>query len=124
MLSFANEVNNADGIIVVTPEYNGGYPASLKNVIDLLYTEWKRKPIAIATVSAGAFAGSQVITSLQFSLWKIGALVVPAMFPVATIDKTFDETGYPSDKEGTDKKAKTFINELIWWIEAKQKMQT
>ena len=88
-----------------------------------MYAEWKRKPVGIATVSAGAFAGSQVITSLQFTLWKIGALVVPAMFPVAMIDKTFDENGYPSDKEATDKKAKTFVAELSWWIEAKLKME-
>lgn len=124
MLSIADEVTKADGIIVVTPEYNGGYPASLKNVVDLLYAEWKRKPIAIATVSAGGFAGTQVITSLQFSLWKIGALVVPAMFPVPTVEKTFDENGKPSDIEGTNKRAGTFINELTWWIEAKQKMET
>lgn len=123
MLAFAEEIKNADGIIMVTPEYNGGYPASLKNVIDLLYAEWKRKPIGIATVSAGAFAGSQVITSLQFALWKIGALVVPAMFPVATIEKTFNEDGQPSDKEAIDKKAKAFVAELTWWIEAKQKME-
>jgi NAD(P)H-dependent FMN reductase len=123
MLAFAKEVETADGIIIVTPEYNGGYPASLKNVIDLLYAEWKRKPIAIATVSAGAFAGSQVITSLQFSLWKIGALVVPAMFPVATVEKTFDENGTPSDLEGTNKRANIFIKELTWWMEAKQKME-
>ena len=124
MLSFAEEVSNADGILIVTPEYNGGYPASLKNVIDLLYTEWKRKPIGIATVSSGAFAGSQVITSLQFSLWKIGALVVPAMFPVAMVEKTFDENGKPSDAVTTDKKAAIFINELIYWIAAKHKMDT
>lgn len=123
MLAFAKEVETADGIIVVTPEYNGGYPASLKNIIDLLYAEWKRKPIAIATVSAGAFAGSQVITSLQFSLWKIGALVVPAMFPVATVEKTFDKNGNPIDVEGTNKRANSFINELTWWMEAKQKME-
>lgn len=123
MLSIASEIQNADGIIVVTPEYNGGYPASLKNVIDLLYAEWKRKPIGIATVSAGAFGGSQVITSLQFSLWKIGALVVPTMFPVATVEKTFDEHGTPSDLEGTNKRASAFLSELTWWIEAKQKME-
>lgn len=123
MLSFADQVVKSDGVILVTPEYNGGYPASLKNVIDLLYAEWKRKPIAIATVSAGAFAGSQVITSLQFSLWKIGALVVPAMFPVPTIEKTFSETGEPIDKEGTDKRAGIFVKELLYWIEAKQKME-
>lgn len=50
MLSFAKQIEEATGVIIVTPEYNGGYPASLKNVIDLLYAEWKRKPIAIATV--------------------------------------------------------------------------
>lgn len=122
MLRFANEIAEAEGIIIVTPEYNGGYPASLKNVIDLLYAEWKRKPMAIATVSAGAFAGSQVITSLQFSLWKIGALVVPAMFPVPTIDKTFNEHGEPADKEGTDKRANAFVSELIYWMDAKAKM--
>src|SRR5688500_12690742 len=50
VLDFASRVKKAEGIIIVTPEYNGGYPASLKNVIDLLYEEWHRKPIAISTV--------------------------------------------------------------------------
>src|SRR5215218_8987093 len=71
VLDFAARINKADGVIVATPEYNGGYPAALKNVLDLLYEEWHRKPIAIATASNGAFGGSQVITSLLFSLWKI-----------------------------------------------------
>ncbi|WP_113662031.1 NADPH-dependent FMN reductase [Pedobacter nanyangensis] len=123
MLSFAKQIEEATGVIIVTPEYNGGYPASLKNVIDLLYAEWKRKPIAIATVSAGAFGGAQVITSLQFSLWKIGALMVPAMFPVPTIDKAFNEEGVPADPEAMDKKAGVFIHELLYWIKAKQRAE-
>lgn len=123
MLNFSASIKEADGVIIVTPEYNGGYPASLKNVIDLLYSEWKRKPVAISTVSAGAFGGSQVITSLQFSLWKIGALTVPAMFPVATIDKSFNEDGQPTDPEATDKRAGSFVNELIYWIAAKKSVR-
>ena len=123
ILQFAKTINDADGIIIVTPEYNGGYPASLKNVIDLLYAEWKRKPIAISTVSAGPFGGSQVITSLQFSLWKIGALPVPSMFPVPTVEKTFGEGGNPLDAEATDKRADNFINELLFWIKGKQSVQ-
>lgn len=122
ILAFAERIKKADGVIIVTPEYNGGYPASLKNVVDLLFSEWKRKPIAISTVSAGAFGGTQVITSLQFSLWKIGALTVPTMFPVATIDKAFDENGVPFDSEATTKKASAFANELLYWINAKEKM--
>lgn len=124
MLQLAKTITEVDGVIIVTPEYNGGYPASLKNLIDLLYAEWKRKPIGIATVSAGPFGGSQVITSLQFSLWKIGALVVPAMFPVAAVEKAFSEDGTPADKETTDKRATTFVNELLFWINAKAASDT
>lgn len=122
MLDFADKIKLADGVLIVTPEYNGGYPASLKNVIDLLYDEWYRKPIAISTVSNGIFGGSQVITSLQFSLWKIRAWTVPAMFPVPKVEDAFDENGNPADKAGTDKRAAAFINELLWYVEAKSKM--
>jgi len=117
MLDFADTIIRADGVIIVTPEYNGGYPASLKNAIDLLYAEWKRKPVAISTVSGGAFGGAQVITSLQFCLWKMGALTIPAMFPVPVVEKSFNEAGEATDKEATDKRARVFIDELCYWIE-------
>ncbi len=122
-LDFANKIKSADGVLIVTPEYNGGYPACLKNVIDLLYDEWHRKPIAISTVSSGAFGGSQVITSLQFTLWKIRAWTIPAMFPVSKVDESFDVLGNATDKPATDKRAASFISELLWCMEAKSKME-
>jgi len=121
-LDFASKIKSADGVIIVTPEYNGGYPASLKNVTDLLYDEWYRKPVAISTVSDGIFGGSQVITSLQFSLWKIRAWTVPAMFPVSKVLDSFAEDGTPIEKTEIDKRASRFINELLWCIEAKKRM--
>jgi NAD(P)H-dependent FMN reductase len=120
---FTDKVKKADGVIIVTPEYNGGYPASLKNVVDFLYDEWHRKPIAIATVSNGVFGGSQVITSLLFTLWKIRAWVVPAMFPVPKVHESFDAEGNAINKADTDKRATNYINELLWCIEAKNKMK-
>ena len=122
ILDFAARIKNADGVIIVTPEYNGGYPASLKNVIDLLYVEWKRKPVALATVSAGAFGGAQVTTSLVFSLWKIGVWLVPAMFPVPRVQDNYTENGTPVDIEATEKRARPFIEELLWCMEASKKM--
>ncbi|MES2141037.1 MAG: NAD(P)H-dependent oxidoreductase [Bacteroidota bacterium] len=122
-IEFAEKIKSADGIIIVTPEYNGGYPASLKNVIDLLNDEWKRKPIAISSVSAGGFGGMQAITSLQFSLWKLQACTVLAVFPVPKVSEAFDEQGNPSDKGGTEKRAKSFIDELLWSMDAKNKME-
>lgn len=123
-LHFSEKVKEADGIIIVTPEYNGGYPASLKNVVDLLYPEWKKKPILVSTVSNGPFGGTQVITSILFSLWKIGAWVVPSMFPVPNAPDHYDEYGNAIHKEATDKRAKVFIGELLWAMEAKEKMNS
>jgi NAD(P)H-dependent FMN reductase len=122
VLEFADKIKSADGVIIVSPEYNGGYPASLKNVIDLLTDEWQRKPIAISTVSAGAFGGIQEITSLQFSLWKMRAWTVSAVFPVARVQESFDADGLPIDKQATDKRAMNFVRELLWCIEAKSRM--
>jgi NAD(P)H-dependent FMN reductase len=121
-LEFAAKIKSADGVIIVTPEYNGGYPASLKNVTDLLYDEWYHKPVAISTVSDGIFGGSQVITALQFSLWKIRAWTVTAMFPVSKVLDSFSEDGTPIEKTEVDKRASRFINELLWCIEAKKRM--
>ena len=123
LTEFAGKIKNADGIVLVTPEYNGGYPSSLKNAIDVLYDEWHRKPIAIVTVSDGIFGGTQVITSLQFTLWKMRAWTIPAMFPVPQVAKNFDEDGVPLDKEATDKRAAAFLSELTWCMDAKKKME-
>ncbi|CAN5117966.1 NAD(P)H-dependent oxidoreductase [soil metagenome] len=122
VLQFAEAIKNADGVIIVTPEYNGGYPGSLKNVTDLLYNEWHRKPVAISTVSNGVFGGTQVISSLQFTLRKLKAWPVPAMFPVPTADKTFDESGQAIEKAATEKRSAAFIAELMWCIEANKRM--
>jgi NAD(P)H-dependent FMN reductase len=68
VIKFAKSIESADGVIIISPEYNGGYPAALKNVIDLLTTEWTKKPIGIVPVSSGSFGGMQVLQQLQFSI--------------------------------------------------------
>ncbi|MBS1765317.1 MAG: NAD(P)H-dependent oxidoreductase [Bacteroidetes bacterium] len=122
--AFASQIHESDGVVIVTPEYNGGYPASLKNVIDLLYDEWHHKPIAIVTVSDGVFGGMQVITSLQFVLWKIRALTVPALFPVPSVLEQFSEDGTPLNPESIKRRAMKFCDELLWCINAVKKMKS
>ncbi|NMC41503.1 MAG: FMN reductase, partial [Bacteroidales bacterium] len=104
------------------PEYNGGSPASLKNAIDLLVEEWYKKPVAFATVSDGNFAGTQAIISLQFSLSKLGAMIVPATLRFPSIQPAFDENGIPAEKEKTDRRTIAFLNELLWYMEARKRM--
>jgi NAD(P)H-dependent FMN reductase len=49
------EIDDADGFVIVTPEYNHGFPATLKNALDFVYREWNHKPVAF--VSYGGMAG-------------------------------------------------------------------
>lgn len=113
VIEFAEKIKSSEGIIIVTPEYNGGIPASLKNAIDLLYDEWRHKPIGIVTVSSGPFAGSQVLIALQFTLWKMKANTITAFFSVPNVQDSYNKDGNPIDKIATDKRAATFTKELL-----------
>jgi len=48
---------------------------------------------------------------------------VPAMFPVPKVQESFDEAGVPTDPVATGKRAKNFIGELLWCMEAAEKMK-
>lgn len=115
-VEFAEKIKSAQGIIIVAPEYNGGYPASLKNAVDLLTDEWKHKPVALVAVSAGPFGGTQVIGQLQFVLWKMGAYTIPARLQVANVAEQYDEKGIPADRQSADKRASSFVGELLYCI--------
>lgn len=112
-LEFADKIRSADGVIIISPEYNGGVPASLKNAVDLLIDEWNRKPVAFVTVSDGNFAGTQAIISLQFSLWKLGAETIPGPLRIANIISSFDDSGIPSEKPAMDKRASAFVRNFL-----------
>jgi NAD(P)H-dependent FMN reductase len=121
-LDFAEKIRSADGVIIILPEYNGGYPASLKNAVDLLTAEWRNKPVAFVSVSDGPFGGTQSITSMQFSLWKTGAITIPASLRLSRIDSEFDIHGRPAEREHMDKRAASLIKELLLFIDAKKCM--
>ena len=120
-LEFKNKIIASDAIIIVTPEYNGSIPASLKNVIDLLYEEWQKKIIAFSTASSGDFGGLQALTHLEFIFWKIGAVCISKNFPVSKVQEKFDDFGNPTNKEEIDGFAKIFIDELFHCIKSDKK---
>ena len=123
VLAFAERIRKADAVILVSPEYNGSFPASLKNVIDLLTEDWKRRPVGICPVSSGSFGGSQVLVGLQFSLWKIKAWVSPSAMQVPNVNDQFQEDGTPNDMDAWDRRTKAFTDDLLWCVEAKRRME-
>lgn len=107
------KIAGADALVVVSPEYNHGYPGVLKNALDYFYKEYRRKPIALVTVSSGGHGGVNAWAQLVTVLVNVGALVVPKTLAVSHVERSFAEDGTALD-EAYVKRAESMIEELIW----------
>jgi NAD(P)H-dependent FMN reductase len=114
---FSEKVARSDALVIVTPEYNNGYPGALKNALDYLLPEYQRKPIAIVTVSAGGFGGLNCLAQLRLVTLGMGAVPIPAALPISRVQDSFDEDGNPTDT-AYEKRAQSFVAEVLWFIEA------
>jgi NAD(P)H-dependent FMN reductase len=99
--------------IIVTPEYNHGYPGALKSVLDLLLKEYIHKAVAFVGVSAGPWGGTRVIEACVPMVRELGLAVTftDLNFPAAATK--FDENGSLLDP-AYENRAKGFLDELIW----------
>lgn len=114
---FSEKIARSDSLVIVTPEYNNGYPGVLKNALDYFLPEYKRKPIGIVTVSAGGFGGINCLAQLRLVTLGMGAFPIPAALPVSRVQNSFDEEGNPLD-ESYEKRAAAFLDEVLWFAEA------
>jgi NAD(P)H-dependent FMN reductase len=115
---FAARLARADGLLIVTPEYKGAYPGSLKNAFDYLDAGvFRRMPIGIATVSAGGFGGVNCLAQLRLVCLAMGGSPLPMTFAVSNVQKTFDEQGRLLEPSLAAKLA-PFLDELIWHTRA------
>lgn len=114
---FAAKIDQSDSLVIVSPEYNSGYPGVLKNALDYLLPEYRRKPIGIVTVSAGGLGGTTCLAQLRLVTFGLGAFPIPASLPVARVQDSFDEAGRPLD-ESYIERADRFVAELLWFTEA------
>lgn len=103
----------ADGIVIVTPEYNHGYPGSLKGVLDLLLKEYIHKAVAFVGVSAGLWGGTRVIEAMVPMVRELGLAVTFTDLNFPTVKSKFDEDGNLLD-EAYEKRVQAFLDELIW----------
>jgi len=103
----------ADGLIIVTPEYNRGYPGVLKSVLDLLLQEYIHKAVALVGVSAGPWGGTRVIEALLPVVRELGLAVTFTDINFTKIGSRFDEEGKLLDT-AYEKRAKDLLDELIW----------
>jgi NAD(P)H-dependent FMN reductase len=115
---FAAKLARADGLLIVTPEYKGAYPGSLKNAFDYLDAGvFRRIPIGIVTVSAGGFGGVNCLAQLRLVCLAMGGSPLPMSFAVSNVQKMFDEQGQLLEPT-LAAKLTPFLDELIWHTRA------
>jgi len=103
----------ADGLVIVTPEYNHGYPGVLKAVLDLLLKEYIHKAVGFVGVSAGPWGGTRVIEAMVPMVRELGLTVTFTDLNFPSIQKKFDVQGKLQDP-AYEKRVKDFLDELVW----------
>jgi NAD(P)H-dependent FMN reductase len=107
----------ADGLVIVSPEYNHGYPGALKSVLDLLLKEYIHKAVAFVGVSAGPWGGARVIEAMVPMVRELGLAVTFSDLNFPTVQDKFDSTGQLLDT-AYGRRAKDFLDELVWMSQA------
>ena len=103
----------ADGLVIVSPEYNHGYPGALKSVLDLLLKEYIHKSVAFVGVSAGPWGGTRVIEAMVPMVRELGLAVTFADLNFPVVQNKFDQDGTLLDK-AYEQRAGDFLDEVVW----------
>jgi NAD(P)H-dependent FMN reductase len=110
---FSATCNRADGLIIIAPEYNHGYPGLLKHVLDTNLKEYIHKAVGIVGVSAGPFGGTRVVQNLLPVMRELGLVTIFWDGNFSQVQKIFDQSGKLLD-QAYPRRLEKFISELIW----------
>lgn len=120
MATLAAKIRAADGFVFVTGEYNWGIPPGLKNLTDHFLEEWFWRPAAIASYSAGRYAGVRAMIALHPVLSEMGMVVISSTLAVGAVGQALSEDGVPQGEGGAALEASfpRFADDLAWWADA------
>ncbi len=81
--AWSDAISTADALVIVTPEYNSGFPAPLKNALDFLHAEWKNKALGVVSYGGGAGGGAGAARMLRPVTDALGMVTAPSTVAVA-----------------------------------------
>jgi len=108
---------DADAFVIVTPEYNHGYPAPLKSLIDSVGVEWHAKPVAFVSYG-GVSGGLRAVEQLRQVFAELHTVTVSNSVSFAGAWEQFDETGKLLSPERHHRTMSTLLTRLHWWAAA------
>ena len=109
---WADKIGEGDGYIIVTPEYNHGYPAVLKNALDYVYKEWNQKPLGL--VSYGTVGGARVVEQLRQVAIELKMVPVRTAVHIVAFWNMLDEKG-DLKTDTLEKNADEMISQVLWY---------
>lgn len=112
------KLKTIDAFIVVSPEYNHGYPGVLKNALDYAYFEWNNKPVGF--VSYGTVGGGRVIEQLRLVAIELQMAPIRNAVHIASPWHLMDEQG-KLKTDSFEKQGDALIEQLVWWGNALKK---
>ncbi|MER6448749.1 NADPH-dependent FMN reductase [Streptomyces venezuelae] len=110
--AFVEQLARADAYVILTPEYNHSFPASLKQAIDTAGHVWRRKPVGFVSYG-GLSGGLRAVEQLRPVFAELHATTVRET--VSFHQFPFDETGAPRDADGARTAVTVLLDDLLWW---------
>ena len=115
--AYVDRIGRADAFVVITPEYNHGYPASLKQAIDFPRDEWREKPVGFVSYG-GVSGGLRAVEQLRQVFAELRTVTMRDSVSFAMAWDQFDDNGKPRNPTACNGSATTMLDQLVWWATA------
>lgn len=109
-----SRIDAADAFVVVTPEYNHGYPGFLKTAIDTAGAEWRAKPLGLVSYGGGA-GGARAAEQLRQVFAELEVVTVRAAVTLVRAWDLFDDAGRLLNASGPDSAMRSMLDQVLWW---------
>jgi NAD(P)H-dependent FMN reductase len=115
--SIQQQIGDADAFVVVTPEYNHGYPAPLKALIDSVGAEWHAKPVGFVSYG-GISGGLRAVEQLRLVFAELHTVTIRDSVSFASAWEQFDDTGLVTAPDRAKRSMSAMLGRLHWWAAA------
>lgn len=119
---WSKTIDSADAFVIVTPEYNFGYPATLKNALDYLSVEWSDKPMGFVSYG-GISGGTRAVQELKLPVTALGMMPIPQAVNIPFFTQFINDNDVFEANDTLEKSANVMLTKLQNWAKALKNMR-